>query len=591
MEAFVEDLDRSGRKASPRKVLRLPRGARTGVGAHPNRRYFIFKTIILNNLFGVDIMEEAVEICKLRLFLKLAAQVEPDAAKDNLGIEPLPDIDFNIRAGNTLVGYATADEVRRVFREKPSGKQVQYNLMLGDKQDAYARFDDQVKIADSAFRQFRDMQTQHGMDAKDFAGAKQTLRSRLKSLEDELNQYLAGEYGVPLSGRSGRKTKEDSAAYEKWLKSHQPFHWFIEFYGIMQSGGFDVIIGNPPWKEYAAVKKEYTVRNYAAEACGNLYGLSTERSFQLLSANGFFSFIVQLPVISSSRMIALRNLLKQNADFVNAIPCDDRPGKLFDGLQNCRSTILVAKKTGKRSDFQLSITPYNRWATIAREHLFKGLSFTTVDGKLLKGQFPKVASRLHLSVFSKTFDNPKHTVAKLLSSRPANSYIFYQEATRYWIKATIGLPYYAKNGQMGAPAHGRYFYFDTEDTTRVCFALMNSSLFYSYFIAYGDCFHLSDALAMNFPISQDIICDKEIIELSKRLQVDLDKYSERKSIATKSGDEIEYAEFKVSNSKPLIDKIDNCLAEHLGFTGEELDFIINYDIKYRMGRDAGVEEG
>ena len=58
------------------------------VAAHPNRRYFIFKSIILNNLFGVDIMEEAVEICKLRLFLKLAAQVEPDSTRDNLGIEP-----------------------------------------------------------------------------------------------------------------------------------------------------------------------------------------------------------------------------------------------------------------------------------------------------------------------------------------------------------------------------------------------------------------------------------------------------------------------------------------------------------------------
>ena len=86
----------------------------TKVGAHPSARYFILKSIILNNLFGVDIMEEAVEICKLRLFLKLAAQVDPDQKHDNLGIEPLPDIDFNIRAGNTLVGYANYDEVKRV---------------------------------------------------------------------------------------------------------------------------------------------------------------------------------------------------------------------------------------------------------------------------------------------------------------------------------------------------------------------------------------------------------------------------------------------------------------------------------------------
>jgi hypothetical protein len=88
------------------------------VDTHPNRRYFVLKSIILNNLYAVDIMEEAVEICKLRLFLILAAQVEPDYTSDNLGIEPLPDIDFNIRAGNTLVGYATYDEVKRAVTSK-----------------------------------------------------------------------------------------------------------------------------------------------------------------------------------------------------------------------------------------------------------------------------------------------------------------------------------------------------------------------------------------------------------------------------------------------------------------------------------------
>ena len=71
------------------------------------------------NLFGVDIMEEATEICKLRLFLKLVAQVDPDPSKPNLGVEPLPDIDFNIRAGNTLVGYTTIDEIRRSHQGYP----------------------------------------------------------------------------------------------------------------------------------------------------------------------------------------------------------------------------------------------------------------------------------------------------------------------------------------------------------------------------------------------------------------------------------------------------------------------------------------
>ena len=78
------------------------------VEKHPSERYFILKSIVLNNLYGVDIMGEAVEICKLRLFLKLVAQLE---SYDQ--IEPLPDIDFNVRAGNTLVGFTSLETVRQ----------------------------------------------------------------------------------------------------------------------------------------------------------------------------------------------------------------------------------------------------------------------------------------------------------------------------------------------------------------------------------------------------------------------------------------------------------------------------------------------
>src|SRR5205823_5033321 len=136
--------------------------------------YFIFKSIILNNLYGVDIMEEAVEICKLRLFLKLAAQVEPDLADPNLGIEPLPDIDFNIRAGNTLVGYASLDELKK--------------SMEGDwvRLQSLSTIEENAEIADRAFQKFHEMQTEQGMESKDFSDAKFQLRKRLKALEEEL---------------------------------------------------------------------------------------------------------------------------------------------------------------------------------------------------------------------------------------------------------------------------------------------------------------------------------------------------------------------------------------------------------------------
>jgi hypothetical protein len=133
--------------------------------------------------YGVDIMEEAVEICKLRLFLKLVAQV--DRVKD---LEPLPDIDLNIRPGNTLVGFVSVDEIRRAAESDAAG---QGQLVFGETEKAIRRSEKEAEIVERAFQRFHDMQTDYDMDTRDFATAKQELRSRLKQLADELDRYLA----------------------------------------------------------------------------------------------------------------------------------------------------------------------------------------------------------------------------------------------------------------------------------------------------------------------------------------------------------------------------------------------------------------
>jgi hypothetical protein len=66
---------------------------------------------------------------------------------------------------------------------------------------------------------------------------------------------------------------------------------------------------------------------------------------------------------------------------------------------------------------------------------------------------------------------------------------------------------------------------------------------------------------------------------------DLRAKAQKKTIKTKDGKQITYAEFYASRSKPLIDRIDELLAEHYGFSEEELDFITSYDVKFRMGQD------
>ena len=205
MRGFLDDLERAPRRRRP-EYLSDFRKALANVDAHASERYFILKSIVVDNLYGVDIMEEAVEICKLRLFLKLAAQL--DRPED---IEPLPDIDFNIRAGNTLVGFASLDEVREAFRTAGNG---QRRMLYPEDEEKLKDIEEKAKIADDAFRMFREMQTEQGMDAGALAGAKAKLRERLAGLRAELDRYLAGEYGV--------KT-DNKMEYAQWLAGHQPF--------------------------------------------------------------------------------------------------------------------------------------------------------------------------------------------------------------------------------------------------------------------------------------------------------------------------------------------------------------------------------
>ena len=170
-------------------------------------------------------MEEAVDIRKLRLFLKLVAQIE----KPN-DLEPLPDIDFNILAGNTLIGFTNMDEIRQVV-----GKKL---FKVGSTEETLARIEWQAKEIERSEQAFRHMQTELGI--KIDPTVKQGLRTKFDNLRAELDPYLATEYDIHEEKYKDNYKDE----YLKWKKSHKPFHWWVEFYRIMRNGGFDVIIGN-----------------------------------------------------------------------------------------------------------------------------------------------------------------------------------------------------------------------------------------------------------------------------------------------------------------------------------------------------------
>ena len=563
MEAFIEDAERSGEKGRHEKFTDFRRTLER-VAAHPSRRYFVYKSIILNNLFGVDIMEEAVEICKLRLFLKLAAQVEPDGAHDNLGIEPLPDIDFNIRAGNTLVGYATYEAVKSAVKSK------------FDFDNAMEKISTKAAALQQLFDVFRARQVEGAGSVP--AQDKQELRLQLKALDDELNRYLASEYEVDPSKRN---------AYARWLRSHQPFHWFVEFYGIMSSGGFDVIIGNPPYVEYHKIKKNYTVIGYSTESCGNLYGYVVERCYDILRVNRYMGMIVQLPIVCTNRMKPLQRKCLDESNHIWFSNFDDRPARLFDGLEHIRATIFTSQK-GVCRDCCVYSTTYNRWYSKARMGLFASLSFSETTNYLMDGAVPKIghvtakAVRERITHFSPLENH--------LTTNRIGKPVFFHNAPQYWARAMDFAPYFwnERNGEQLSTQIKKLLLPNKADAS-VIVAVLNSSTFYWWFLILSDCRHLNMREVNNFPLGFDrmsVALKSELANLADSLMVDFKQHKKRKEACYKTTGKVAYDAYYPKYSKPVIDAIDRLLATHYGFTEEELDFIINYDIKYRMGVDT-----
>jgi hypothetical protein len=533
---------------------------------HPNLQYFIYKSIILNNLYGVDIMKEAVEIAKLRLFLKLVATVEADYRKPNLGLEPLPDIDFNIRTGNTLVGFATEVELKRG---------LQYTI---DGVGSAPIIEEKCDIVAKAFARYKEIQLSHGDDFKEFKKAKENLNLRLKELNHELNQLL--------------HKQATAIPYNKWLISHQPFHWFAEFYEIIkEKNGFDVIIGNPPYVVYTEANSNYKLKNYDTLSCSNLYAYCCERSFIIMNESGRFGMIVPNSSISADKLSPLQKIITKNKiSWISNYSW--RPSKLFEGADMLLAIIISTKNKEK----QIFSSMYQKWYNEYREYLFENIKYNDTTRITIDGSIPKLPSDLYFSILikQKKISGSKTIFNYFLNSNTRYKF-FYFRAVQYWVKILDKEPVFLEDGNQTTTGEMKPVYVESENVKYALISLISSSLYFIHYINWASC-QVVNSRDFKLPFdlnSLDIENVKKLAFLGKKLQKDyqLNSHSVERSYSKKGRNfTMEKQHFYIKKSKDVIDEIDTVLAEHYGFTAEELDFIINYDIKYRMGKELENED-
>ncbi len=522
--------------------------------AKHSEEYYITKQIILNNLYGVDIVEEATEICKLRLFLQLASHL-PDIKE----IEPLPDIDFNIYAGNSLVGGLSWEDLQNnytmdIFTSANRDKIKENISQLTELKQEYKIVNEQIAELAALKEEYKRAQQEEQNEEK-----LAHLKNQIEFLEHQLNSQI--NVGID-----------------------NPFHWFIEFDSILKKGGFDVVIGNPPYVVYRDVK-DYKISGYKTEACKDLYGFMIERSLNLLHKNSYFGMIVPISLISTDGFKSVRKLISSKSLYAWSSSYSMRPGKLFDGVEKHLS--IWISKLSSDNNYSVFSTKYNRWKSEDREELFPQLKYVKLDNSIFHNDsIPKIGTEIEKSILSKII---KENSIGSQSVTKSDYVLYHTRKLRYFVQFIDTPPKIIHSDGITRPTSElKTMFFKSELERDIALAAFCSTLFFWYYITYSDCRNVNKREVHTFPLDInkiDISNQRMLAELSKKLMVNLQENSTMKVLNYKKIGTLNVQVFKPRLSKPIVDEIDKILGSHYGFSDEEVNFIINYDIQFRIGEE------
>jgi len=173
--------------------------------------------------------------------------------------------------------------------------------------------------------------------------------------------------------------------------------------------------------------------------------------------------------------------------------------------------------------------------------------------------------------------------------RSANHIYYRTTGGLYWKVFTDFAPEFKCNGKRGHSSRETTISVTQARHVRPTIALLSSNLFWWWYTITSNLRDLNPSDIQGFPVPDTVLDDKQIGALGAKYLRDLQANSTMLVRQQKQTGKTETQCFKIQLSKPIIDEIDHVLAKHYGFTDEELDFLINYDVKYRVGDDGDDE--
>lgn len=315
---------------------------------------------------------------------------------------------------------------------------------------------------------------------------------------------------------------------------------------------FDLIIGNPPYVERTRVSKY-----------GNIYADVIENASHFVTNKGVMGFIVPLSYVATPRMSGIRDAMESTFSKQLIANYADRPASLFTRVHQ-KLTILIATNNSEQKGVYVS--NYKYFYKETRKTIFRPKELVKLPCDY--GFYPKVGSDLELSIFDKIYGGNPFNFDNL-KQKDGDS-IYLNMRGYFWNKAFTFNPGSSEYKEFKYPSHIRNY----------ILCLMNSSLFWFYWVVMSDCWHITGRELSSFTVNMGTdINYKKFDHLAKELE---DRLEETKvyigSVQT------EYA-YKHKCCKDVIDKIDDALAHIYKLNKQEITLVKGYALKYRIGKN------
>lgn len=324
---------------------------------------------------------------------------------------------------------------------------------------------------------------------------------------------------------------------------------------------YDIIVGNPPYVEDNKSGLELT------ERYGNIYANVLLNAASHLNPGGSMGFIIPISYSSTPRMKKLRDKLIDIVEEQFILCYADRPDCLFDSVHQ-KLCILICRNTNEAHN--IFTGNYQYWYQEERDHLFSNTQ--VVQNPFSRDDcIPKLGTALDLSIFRKVMDQANPTVFEI--SRAGTNSVYVNRREAFWIKAF--------RREIIHPEF-KVFSFATKGEADYCYCLVNSSLFWWYWISVSDCWHVSRELnGFRTPIIRDI---SQFSDLAEALDERLEETKEY--VGTK---QTEY-EYKHRACLAEIHAIDDVINSVYGLTQEESEYIKDFALRYRVSGGVVSDE-